>query len=69
MFAAKNMIEGTIPDALRRLIKLTHLELDRNPMYGTLPEWLSELQSLRWLGLAAFAGEPNLLYTGAATEQ
>lgn len=55
--AAKNLIEGTIPDAIRQLTKLVDLELDRNLMYGTLPEWLSELQSLQWLGLSALTGK------------
>lgn len=60
--AAKNMITGTIPDAMRNLTKLQVLALDRNPMRGHLPEWLSELQSLELLGLSALSGK---LVTGS----
>eukprot|EP00878_Enallax_costatus_P026506 GHUV01028448.1.p1 GENE.GHUV01028448.1~~GHUV01028448.1.p1 ORF type:complete len:169 (+),score=37.10 GHUV01028448.1:78-584(+) len=41
---------------MRSLTKLIKLELNRNAMMGTLPEWLSELQFLQWLGLDAFIG-------------
>lgn len=57
MYTAKNMITGTIPDAMRSLTHLQQWQLDRNPMHGTLPEWIGELQSLKWLGLSAFAGD------------
>lgn len=67
--AAKNTIQGTIPDAVRNMSSLNGLILDRNPMYGTLPMWLSAMQSLQYLGLSAFAGKHVMLLVLAALQQ
>jgi len=53
---AHNHVQGTIPEAFRRLQSLTRLALDSNLMYGTIPGWLDELQSLQSLSLAGFRG-------------
>lgn len=51
------MIEGTLPEALRDLTKLQGLTMDRNPMYGTVPEWLPDMRSVYWLGLSSLTGK------------
>lgn len=53
--AARNYITGTLPDAIRNLTKLAELQLDRNTMMGTIPEWLTELP-LQWLALNRLRG-------------
>lgn len=55
-FTAHNQIEGTIPEALRRLQSLAQLALDSNLMHGTIPGWLDTMLSLKGLSLAGFRG-------------
>lgn len=57
--AAKNLIKGSIPDALRNLKALKKLSLSSNLMHGTLPEWLGELRALTSLSLAGLQGEAH----------
>lgn len=56
--AANNLIQGTMPNALRNLTGLRKLALNSNLMHGTVPDWLGELQSLVTLNLAGLQGAP-----------
>lgn len=55
----KNLLNGTIPNAMGQYTNLTALELGNNPLGGTIPSILGNLQKLNSLHLCK---SQNLLY-------